>query len=71
MVYCDRHFPVLSGRRTATSLTARVVKLIATPLDEMTYRMWPTLEYLSKVNTILDQTLDELETMGRMYVDAC
>ena len=41
---------------------------IAAPMGEENFRLRPTLECLAKVNTDLDQTLDELDAMGKAYL---
>jgi hypothetical protein len=41
---------------------------IAAPLGEENFRLKPTLECLAEVNTYLYQTLDELDAMGKAYL---
>jgi len=41
---------------------------IAAPLGEENFRLRPTLVNLAQTNTDLDQTLDELDAMGKAYL---
>ena len=41
---------------------------IAAPLGEENYRLRPTLVNLAQTNIDLDQTLDELDAMGKAYL---
>ena len=68
---CDRHQGCSStgvdghtcGRRSGQSTCN-----IAPPLGEVNLRLRPTLLCLAEINTDLDQTQDELDVMGRAYL---
>ena len=56
----DRYLPrCRSGQSTCN---------IAAPLGEENFRLRPTLVNLPQTNTDLDQTLDELDAMGKAYL---
>ena len=67
----DRHFDnitwdkdrYLPHRRSGQSTCN-----IATPLGEENFRLRPTLVSLVQTNIDLDQTLDELDAMGKAYL---
>ena len=56
----DRYLP----RRRSGQSTCN----IATPLGEENFRLRPTLVSLVQTNIDLDQTLDELDAMGKAYL---
>ena len=56
----DRYLP----RRQSGQSTCN----ITTPLGEENHRLRPTLVSLAQTNTDLDQTLDELDVMGKAYL---
>ena len=71
MVNRDRHFDDIAWeddrylpRRRSGQSTCN----IATPLGEANLRLRPTLLCLAEINTDLDQTLDELDVMGKAYM---
>jgi hypothetical protein len=56
----DHYFPRCQSGQSSCN--------IAAPLGEMSFRLRPTLEYLGRVNTSLDQALDELDAVSKSYV---
>ena len=56
----DRYLP----RRRSGQSTCN----IAAPLGGANLRLRPTLLCLAEINTDLDQTLDELDVMGKAYM---
>lgn len=74
MVNRDRHFDDIKWeehryfpRRRSGQSSCN----IAAPIGEENYRFKPTLEYLARVNTGLDQALDELDAMHESYLQVC
>ena len=75
VVNCDRHFDDIAWeddrylpRRRSGQSTCN----ITAPLGEVNLRLRPTLLCLAKTNTNLDQALDELDVMGKAYLQlAC
>ena len=71
VVNCDRHFDdiaweedrYLPHRRSGQSTCN-----ITAPLGEVNPRLRPTLLCLAETNTDLDQILDELNVMGKAYL---
>ena len=71
MVNRDRHFNDIAWeddrylpRRRSGQSTCN----IAAPLGEANLRLRPTLLCLAETNTNLDQALDELDVMGKAYL---
>ena len=71
MVNRDRHFNDIAWdedrylpRRRSGQSTCNIIA----PLGEENFRLRPTLVSLNQTNTDLDQTLDELDAMGKAYL---
>ena len=56
----DRYLPRHQSGQSTCNITA--------PLGEANLRLRPTLLCLAETNTDLDQTLDELDVMGKAYL---
>jgi len=56
----DRYLPHRRSGQSTCNITA--------PLGEENHRLRPTLVSLAQTNTDLDQTLDELDAMGKAYL---
>ena len=71
MVNHDRHFDDIAWekdhylpRRRSGQSTCNIIA----PLGEVNHRLRPTLISLAQTNTNLDQALDELDVMGKAYL---
>ena len=71
MVNHDRHFNDIKweeDRYLPCRRSGQSTCNIAAPLGEENHRLRPTLVSLAQTNTDLDQTLDELDAMGKAYL---
>ena len=71
MVNHDHHFDDIEweeDRYLPRRRSGQSTYNIATPLGEENFRLRPTLVSLAQTNTDLDQTLDELDAMGKAYL---
>jgi len=67
----DRHFDDIKwekGRYLPRRRSDQSTYKIAAPLGEENHRLRPTLMSLAQTNTNLDQALDELDVMGKAYL---
>ena len=67
----DRHFDDIAweeDRYLSRHRSGQSTCNIATPLGEANPRLRPTLMSLAQTNTDLDQALDELDVMGKAYL---
>ena len=71
MVNHDRHFDDITwedDRYLPRRWSGQSTCNIAVPLGEANLRLRPTLLCLAQTNTDLDQALDELDVMGKAYL---
>ena len=71
MVNHDRHFGDIAweeDRYLPRCRSGQSTYNIAAPLGEENHRLRPTLMSLAQTNTDLDQALDELDVMGKAYL---